>query len=194
MKTVNGTSIKHHASHQDSTESWSTPKIALGSTCRECRHPICPPLCIYVLIAYILAFIIWRQRSIAGAKTVLSGTSQPEKQSTPVDAVYEAVDDATRADISASELPKLSSGPGKVYTPGEFVYQNAPQMTEINQGDTNHIRTAWCRRQWGEISLWDDTHIKVKYIPRGRLARNFTTSTICTTIEGKNFNFKESVM
>ena len=78
-----------------------------------------------------------RQRSIAGAKTVLSGTSQPEKQSTPVDAVYEAVDDDTRADISASELPKLSYGQGNVDTPGEHVYQNTPRMTEITQEDTN---------------------------------------------------------
>ena len=136
MKTVNDTSIKYQASHQDSTESCSMPKIALGSTC-ECGHPIRLPLCIYVLTAYILAVIVWRQRCLAGAKTVLSGTSQPEKQSTPVDAVYEAVDDATRAGVSASELPKLSSGPGKVDTPGEFVYQNAPRMTEINQGNTN---------------------------------------------------------
>ena len=97
--------------------------------------------------------------------------------------MYEALEDATWAEVSASELPTLSSGLGKVDTPREYVYQNSPRMTEINQGDTNAYEQPDADNNEERC---DDTHVKVLYTSRGHLARNFTTSTFCTMIEAKN--------
>ena len=94
-------------------------------------------VCSSISFAYIFTVVVRKLRNPHETKTDLSGISQTEKLATPVDPVYDAINYDTAAEVSSSELHTLSYGQGQTGTPPEYVYQNTPRMTEINQGDTN---------------------------------------------------------